>query len=62
MYDRERTICDCLTHRNKMDAEVFNNAIRNYLNDANRKESVLAAYAPKLRVERKVMEILGIWL
>ena len=58
VYDRERTICDCLTHRNKMDAEVFNDAIRNYLNDANRKESVLAAYAPKLRVERKVMEIL----
>ena len=62
VYDRERTICDCLTHRNKMDAEVFNDAIRNYLNDANRKESVLASYAPKLRVERKVMEILGIWL
>ena len=38
------------------------NAIRNYLNDVNRKEVVLAAYAPKLRVERKVMEILGIWL
>ena len=62
IYDRERTICDCLTHRKKMDAEVFNDAIRNYLNDANRKEAVLAAYAPKLRVERKVMEILGIWL
>ena len=62
VYDRERTICDCLTHRNKMDSEVFNDAIRNYLNDANRKESVLASYAPKLRVERKVMEILGIWL
>ena len=62
VYDRERTICDCLLHRKKMDAEVFNDAVRGYLNDTNRNEAKLANYAPKLRVEKKVKEILGIWL
>ena len=62
IYDRERTICDCLTHRNKMNAEVFNNAIRGYLKDPRRKESRLGMYAAALRVQRKVREVLGIWL
>ncbi len=62
IYDRERTICDCLLHRNKMDAEVFNQAIQGYLKDENRREYVLADYASKLHVSRKVKEVLGIWL
>lgn len=62
VYDRERTICDCLLHRNKMDAEVFQTAIRSYLSDPQRNVAVLADYAGKLRVENKVREVLGIWL
>lgn len=62
IYDRERTICDCLTHRNKMDAEVFNSAIRGYLKDPQRNESRLGKYAAVLRVQGKVQEVLGIWL
>jgi predicted transcriptional regulator of viral defense system len=62
IYDRDRTICDCLLHRNKMDAEVFNSAVRSYLKDSRRNEGHLALYAKKLRVEKKVKEVLGIWL
>ncbi len=62
IYDRERTICDCLTHRNKMDAEVFNSAIRGYLTDPKRSEARLGKYAVTLRVQGKVQEVLGIWL
>ena len=62
VYDRERTICDCLLHRNKMDAEVFQSAIRAYLSDPQHNVAVLADYAGKLRVENKVREVLGIWL
>jgi predicted transcriptional regulator of viral defense system len=62
IYDRDRTICDCLLHRNKMDAEVFNTAVRSYLKDSKRNEGHLALYANKLRVEKKVREVLGIWL
>ena len=46
----------------KIDTEVFNQAIQGYLKDTNKRESVLAEYAPMLRVERKVREVLGIWL
>lgn len=62
IYDRERTVCDCLTHRNKMDVEVFNNAIRCYLKDPQRNEARLGKYAATLRVQGKVREVLGIWL
>ena len=62
IYDRERTICDCLLHRNKMDPEVYNQAIQAYLKDENRRNYVLADYASKLHVARKVREVLGIWL
>jgi predicted transcriptional regulator of viral defense system len=62
IYDRDRTICDCLLHRNKMDAEVFNSAVRSYLKDSRRNKGHLALYAKKLCVEKKVREVLGIWL
>ncbi len=62
IYDRERTICDCLLHRNKMEAEVFAGAVRGYLSDAKRNLSRLGKYANELRVQKKVREVLGIWL
>jgi len=62
IYDRERTSCDCLLYRNKMEAEVFAGAVRGYLSDEKRNESRLGKYANELRVQKKVREILGIWL
>ncbi len=62
IYDRERTICDCLFYRNKMEAEVFAGAVRGYLSDEKRNESRLGKYANELRVQKKVREVLGIWL
>ena len=56
VYDRERTICDCLFHKNKMDSEVFNDAIKNYLNDPNKNVARLGEYANVLHVEKKVRD------
>ena len=61
-YDKERTICDLLLHRNKVDAEVFSTAIQRYLQDPEKTPARLFRYAKLLRVERKVREILGVWL
>jgi len=33
VYDKERTICDVLRYVNKMDREIFNKALKNYIND-----------------------------
>lgn len=62
VYDRERTICDCLLHKNKMDSEVFNDAIKNYLKDPERNAARLGEYAPILHVEKKVREVISVWL
>lgn len=62
VYDRERTICDCMRDRNKMDAEVFSSVIQGYLKDSNRNTANLGKYATLLHVEKKVREVIGIWL
>ncbi len=33
IYDKERTICDCMRHAHKMDKEIFNKATQSYVND-----------------------------
>lgn len=62
IYDREKTICDLLLHRNKVDGEVFNMAIQRYINDPKKTEARLMKYAKLLHVEKKVREVLGVWL
>ncbi len=62
VYDRERTICDVLYHKNKLDAEVFHFAIQSYVKDSQKNPANLIPYAKQLRVEGKVREVLGVWL
>lgn len=62
IYDRDRTICDVLRNMNKMDKEVFNKAIQNYVKDAQKNIPNLMEYAKKLRVEKKVKDLIGVWL
>lgn len=62
IYDKERTICDILLHKNKIDAEIYNYAIKSYLKDEKKNIPRLMEYSVKLRVEKKVREVVGIWL
>lgn len=62
LYDKERCICDCLRHMKKMDKELFNKAIQGYINDPTKKISALLIYAKKLRCEKKVKDLIGVWL
>ena len=62
IYDRDRTICDILIHRNKLDSEVFNTAIQRYIKDTERSTAKLMKYAAELNAEKKVQEVIGIWL
>jgi predicted transcriptional regulator of viral defense system len=62
IYNRERTICDVLRYVNKLDREVFNNAIQRYIKDKNRNVKRLMEYAKKLRVAGKVKTYVGVWL
>jgi len=62
IYDKERTICDCLRYMGKMDKELFNKAIRSYADDKEKDIPRLLEYAKALRVTRKVKSIIGVWL
>lgn len=42
VYDKDRTICDCIRWRNKMDREIFNQAVQNYVADPQKKRSPAA--------------------
>lgn len=62
VYDRERTICDCFKYRAKLDNEIFNKALNAYANDTEKSLSNLSAYAKKLRVYKKVTELMEVLL
>lgn len=62
IYDRERTVCDCFVNRNKMDREIFNTAIRKYVRDQQKNIPRLMEYAKALRVEKPILEVIGVWL
>lgn len=62
IYDRDRTICDILRNMNKMDKEIFNKAIQGYVKDPKKNIPNLMEYAKVLRVQKRVKELIGVWL
>lgn len=62
IYDKERMICDCLRYRNKMDKEIFNKTIRNYIRDPEKNIPKLLEYADRLRVKKLAKDLMGVWL
>ena len=62
IYDRDRTICDCLRYMGKMDKEIFNKAIQGYVKDYKKNIPNLMQYAKHLRVQKKVKDLIGVWL
>ena len=62
VYDRERTICDCFKYRSRLDTELFSKALNAYANDPQKNLSNLSIYAKKLRVYKKVIELMEVLL
>lgn len=62
IYDRDRTICDVLRNMNRMDREIFNLAIQSYVKDQKKNIPNLIEYARMLRVQRKMKDLIGVWL
>lgn len=50
LYDREKTVCDFLKFRNKLETSVVKEVLKSYLRDRNRNISKLKQYANKLRI------------
>lgn len=60
IYNRERTICDCVHYRNRMDSELFYKALNGYAIDPKKDLLRLSDYARRLHVYNKVMDYMGV--
>ncbi len=62
VYDVERTICDIIKNKNKMNAEIFSKALKEYAKSKNKNLNKLAMYAKKMNIEKKVSEYMEVLL
>ena len=62
IFDRDRLICECIKHERKMDKEIYNKAIRAYINDNKKDVSKLIEYSKQRNIQNKVKERIGVWL
>ncbi|MCC8099605.1 MAG: type IV toxin-antitoxin system AbiEi family antitoxin domain-containing protein [Clostridiales bacterium] len=62
VYDRERTICDCFKCRSRLDNELFSKALNAYADDTKKNLQNLSIYAKRLRVHKKVTELMEVLL
>ena len=59
IFDRDRTICDILRYENKIEIEVFTEAIKKYSNDTKKNVRELFEYAEILNIKKKVLTYIG---
>ena len=62
VYDIERTICDIIKNRNKIDGEIFGEALKDYARSKNKNLSKLTKYAKIMKIEKKVSEYMEVLL
>ena len=62
VYDLERTICDIIKFKNRMDPEIFSKALKQYIKSKEKNLNNLIFYARKLKVEDEVRNYLEVLL
>ena len=62
IFDRDRTICDILRYENKIENEVFSEAIKRYSKDSKKNIRNLFEYAEIFNIKKKVQTYIGVWL
>ncbi|MGN1301865.1 MAG: type IV toxin-antitoxin system AbiEi family antitoxin domain-containing protein [Clostridia bacterium] len=60
VYNMERTICDIIRDRNKMDPQIFNIAMKEYSKRKNKNLNLLYKYAKKFRIENKLKQYMEV--
>lgn len=59
-YNLERTICDIVRDKNKMDVEIFTKAIKQYAKYKQKDMVKLMDYARRFKIERKLRDYLEV--
>lgn len=62
VYDLERTICDIIKFKNKVEPEIFTKALKQYAKSKEKNLNNLVTYAKALNVEKEVRNYLEILL
>lgn len=64
VYDLDKTICDIIKNKKKIDAEIYNKAIREYFYSKKKNTLKLYEYAKKMNIYNKVRDTFEIlqWL
>ena len=57
VYDLDKIICDIIKNRKRIDAEIFNKAIRKYFYSKKKNTLKLYEYAKKMNIYNKVSDI-----
>ena len=60
VYDVERTICDIIKNKNRMDSEIFTRALQQYSKLKSKDLNKLMRYAKQLKVDKKVREYMEV--
>lgn len=61
-YNAERTICDLIRSRSRIDEETFISAIKNYVASSNKDLNLLSTYARDLNVTKELKKYLEVLL
>lgn len=61
VYDIERSICDIIKSKNRMDLEQVKKSIRRYMKSENKNISKLLMYAEKMKIKDQVIEMVGMY-
>ena len=61
-YDLERTLCDIIKDKNRMDKEIYSKALKEYARNKNKDILKLVKYAKKLDIEDEVVELMEVIL
>lgn len=54
VYDRERTICDIVRNKEKLDVQVFQTAMKEYMRSKDKKIPTLMKYVSQFGIESKI--------
>lgn len=60
-YDLERSICDIIRSKNRMDLEQVKKTIRQYMKSKDKDMSKLSEYSKKMGINRQVIEMVGMY-
>lgn len=61
-YNMERTICDFISNRNKVDSELFSTTLQRYANSKQKSIRILMQYADQMGIKQRVQQIMEVLL